>query len=86
MMSEKLKMLLEQYRALERLAINKQINRDMKNIAFEILTEVANSDLTKEELDVLDSIYIDLKMLIYLIKNQTNKDENDTKPKPKGFK
>jgi hypothetical protein len=86
MMSEKLKMLLEQYRALERLAINKQINRDMKNIAFEILTEVANSDLTKEELDVLDSIYIDLKMLIYLIKNQTNKDENDQKTKPKGFK
>lgn len=87
MMSDNLKNLLEQYRAQERIAMNKRVNLDMREIAEKILDEIIQAPtLTIDELQILDNIYIDLKMLVKVFVFQTKLEDKQEKPKPKGFK
>lgn len=78
MMSEKLKVLLEQYNALKKISFNNTIGTDMKEIAYKIYDEVIKNNLTTEETYLLNDIYVDMH-IIYKLHQQTSQSKPNTR-------
>ncbi len=82
MISEQLKVLIEQYNALKKISFNNTIGVDMKELAHKIYDEVIKNKLTPEEAYILNDIYVDMH-IIYKLHQATSQSKpnytNDTK-------
>lgn len=80
MISERLKVLVEQYNALKRISFNNTIGTDMKDIAYKIYDEVIKNNLTTEEMYMLNDIYVDMHIIYKLHQNSS-----ESKPRQADF-